>query len=240
MLSGCRLTRSSRNVGSSGRHPEWMTALHGARLAATAEMPTGGQLRGGLFKTLTGADTIRANRMRRDGYSFMPTIKLLMYGNTRPAIQGDDTGLQRRLVVVPCFPASEVDETLPATLRGEAGGILHWMACSAAESCRRHKAGKLWLPKTPRAIRTASAAYFSDYDPLGQALEDTAVLGEPESFTTTSGIRAALQSYYDREGLGAIPSHQKIAQRLRSLDCIAEKQRGERGWWGLRLRESIG
>ena len=53
---------------------------------SVAEMPPGGRLRTGLFKTLTGGDTIRANRMRMDSYSFRPTAKLLMYGNCCPSI----------------------------------------------------------------------------------------------------------------------------------------------------------
>ena len=224
--------------GSSDRHPEWMTALDGTRFAATAEMPTtGARLRAGLFKTLTGGDTIRANRMRRDGYSFRPSAKLLLYGNTRPAIPGEDTGLKRRLVVVRCFPAKEPDEGLADVLKGEAEGVLAWMAKAAAEGWTRHVKGGKWLPVIPEAIRTDSAAYFCDHDPLGRALEDVAEFGAHGLFTSSTRIREALRNYYNREELGTVPTDRKIAESLRSRNCNSTKDRGARGWSGIRIRD---
>lgn len=226
--------------GSSDRHPEWMTALDGARFTATAEMPaTGARLRTGLFKTLTGGDTIRANRMRRDGYSFKPTAKLLMYGNSVPEIPGADSGLRRRLVVLPCLPATECDERLLEVLRSEAGGILAWMARAAAAGCQRHERGDGWLQAFPVAMQSATRELFEDHDPLGQALDDLSVFGQPQWFAPTEQIRVALTEYYRREGLGAVPSHRQIAQRLRGRGCTSEKRRGVRGWKGVALGDSL-
>ena len=223
--------------GTADRHPEWMTGLDGARFASAAEMPTRGRLRAGLFKTLTGGDTIRANRMRMDGYSFRPSAKLIMYGNNRPTIPGWDSGLKRRLAVVLCAKAANPDEALPDQLRAEAPGILHWIVEAAAEGWQRHQSGEGWFPdELPPAIQSETAEWFQENDPLGEAFE--AILeftGQHRNKATAKAIRDAVEGYFRRNGLGNAPSAKALASALKSHGAIKTRTGGARAWQGLRL-----
>ena len=219
--------------GTSDRHPEWMTALDGSRFASAAEIPSSGRLKAGLFKALTGADTIRANRMRADGYSFRPTAKLMLYGNAEPRLPGWDSGLKRRLVVIPCTTARRPDERLPETLWREAPRILARMIGEANAGWRRHQAGRRWIaPTLPQGIEAATADLFDSMDPLGEALDTLFTFGEAYASVPAKKIREMLADYFEENGLGAVPSARAIAAELRRRGCKRSKRGSARTWLG--------
>ncbi len=221
--------------GTSDRHPEWMTALDGSRFASAAEIPSSGRLKAGLFKALTGADTIRANRMRADGYSFRPTAKLMLYGNAEPRLPGWDSGLRRRLVVIPCTTASQPDERLPETLWQEAPRILARMVGEANAGWQRHQAGKPWIaPSLPQGIETATADLFDSMDPLGEALNTLLAFGDAYAAVPAKRIREMLTDYFDNNGLGAVPSVRATAAELRRRGCKRAVSARTRIWRGCR------
>lgn len=221
--------------GTADRHPEWMTALDGSRFASAAEIPSSGRLKAGLFKALTGADTIRANRMRADGYSFRPTAKLMLYGNAEPRLPGWDSGLKRRLVVIPCTAASKPDERLPETLWKEAPRILARMIGEANAGWKRHQAGKPWIaPTLPQGIEAATADLFDSMDPLGEALDTLFTFGEPYASVPAKKIREMLADYFEDNGLGAVPSARAVAADLRRRGCARASSAKARIWRGCR------
>ena len=221
--------------GTSDRHPEWMTALDGSRFASAAEIPSSGRLKAGLFKALTGADTIRANRMRADGYSFRPTAKLLLYGNAEPRLPGWDSGLKRRLVVIPCTTAKRPDERLPETLWHEAPRILARMIREAHIGWQRHQDGKPWVASTlPQGIETATSDLFDSMDPLGEALDTLFTFGDAYASVTAKRIREMLTDYFENNGLGTAPSVRAIAAELRRRGCTRASSAKARIWRGCR------
>jgi putative DNA primase/helicase len=117
-------------VKPSEDHPTAFTDLEGKRFVRTSETEDGKRLAESLVKSLTGGDTIKARKMRRDFYSFSPSFKFFVAANHKPIIRGTDHGIWRRMHLIPFTHnfADDPDKVLDckATLAGERAGILAW------------------------------------------------------------------------------------------------------------------
>ncbi len=110
------------------RHLAWMHRLRGARLAVVEEMKKSA-LDVQKLKTLTGADTIVANKMRKEDETWVPSHTLFMTSNHPPNFGGDTVGMERRYRPIPTAPSLTRDEMsadYEERLRDEAEGILSW------------------------------------------------------------------------------------------------------------------
>lgn len=65
-------------------HPTDLAELLGRRIYVCSEIRSGDKFDEARVKFLTGSDRIKARRMRQDLFSFEPTHKLWLLGNTRP------------------------------------------------------------------------------------------------------------------------------------------------------------
>ena len=224
--------------GSGNRHPEWMTLLDGTRLAVNPEIPQGGRLVENLYKDVTAEDMLSANKMRRNTTTFMPTAKLLLYGNSPPNMPGWDTGLKRRMVVIECHAAPEPDDALRDTLKAEAPGILAWMAEACAASYARFEAGEGWFPpELPESVRQHTDDLFADQDPLGNALK--AVFEFTKDITdtlTAKEIRQEILTYYEDESLDKPPSATAIGLRLPLFKAVKVPKSRPVRWCRIRKR----
>ena len=80
------------------------------------------------IKEMTGGDAISARFLYAEYFEFTPEFKIIIAGNHQPVIRGDDTGIWRRLHLVPftvTIPPEQRDPKLPETLRAELPGILN-------------------------------------------------------------------------------------------------------------------
>lgn len=157
-------------VLDSGRghspHPTDVAGLMGTRLAVIAETEPDRRWNERRVKQLTGGDVITARLMRQDFVDFLPTFKLFVAGNNKPALSMADGAMQRRLHVIPfehTIPQEERDLRLKEKLKAEAGGILQW----AIEGCLAWQRGGL---RPAQAVAHACAEYFWDEDVLGRWL----------------------------------------------------------------------
>src|SRR3954447_14127561 len=82
-------------------HPTERADLFGKRLVVAIETGEGTRINETLIKELTGSDKIRARRMREDPWEFDPTHKVLLGTNHKPAVQGTDHAIWRRLKMLP-------------------------------------------------------------------------------------------------------------------------------------------
>lgn len=142
--------------------------LRGARLVVSAEPEEGMRLNEGLIKQLTGGDRVTARFLYGDDFEFRPEFKLWIAANHKPVIRGTDTGIWRRVHLIPFLiqiPEKQVDKTLPFKLRRELPGILQW----AAEGCLMWQKEGLEMPP---AVVEATAEYRSEMDILGQFLSE--------------------------------------------------------------------
>jgi putative DNA primase/helicase len=118
------------------RHPTELAKLYGKRLVVAHETGKGRAFDEAKIKQLTGGDQISARRMGEDFWEFTPTHKFLLATNYRPEVGGDDTGIWRRLKLIPFtkqFLGEDADPDLGEKLKSEYQGILAWLVRGCLE-----------------------------------------------------------------------------------------------------------
>lgn len=170
-------------------HPTDLAALHGKRMVLASETEQGHYWNASLIKSLTGDERMRARFMRKDSFEFAPFFKLLFLGNYHPSLRSLDSGMQRRLHVVPfnhVVPEEERDLQLGEKLKAEAPGILRWMIQGCLE-------WQLLGLRKPSAVDIATKAYFERQDVLGDWLD-----AETEEPTDPKAAFEELTFLYER------------------------------------------
>lgn len=105
-----------------------LARLQGVRAVLTTEIEDGSQLDESLVKQLTGGEAITARFLYREFTEYDPKFKLLIAGNHKPVIRGDDDGIWRRVHLVPfttTIPEGERDPCLLEKLLTELPGVLN-------------------------------------------------------------------------------------------------------------------
>lgn len=144
-----------------------LARLPGARLVAASEPDAGVRFKEALIKRLTGGEAIAVRRLHQDFFEFAPQFTLIVSGNHKPVIIGNDDGIWRRIHLVPWneqIAKDEVDKDLPKKLLAEASGILKWAVEGALDFLN---SGGL-IP--PREILDATQEYREEEDPIGTFL----------------------------------------------------------------------
>jgi len=160
------------NNRSSGGASSDIARLHRARFVTCAELNEGVRLNEGIIKQITGDDRITARFQFEREFEFKPNFKFWMGTNHKPIIRGTDTGIWRRIHLIPfhvTIPKEEVDKNLPYLLRRELPGILAW----AVQGCLLWR--KEGLEK-PSAVEAATKEYRNEMDVLSAWLDDCCVL----------------------------------------------------------------
>lgn len=146
-----------------------LARLPGARLVAASEPESGVRFKESLIKRLTGGEALAVRRLHKDFFEFFPQFTLIVSGNHKPVIIGNDDGIWRRIHLVPWneqIPKDEVDKELPNKLLAEAAGILKWAVEGAIDFLN---SGGL-LP--PRDILDATQEYREEEDPIGSFIRN--------------------------------------------------------------------
>jgi putative DNA primase/helicase len=170
-------------------HPTERADLFGKRLVTCIETESGRRLAESLVKELTGADKVRARRMREDFWEFTPSHKIVMAVNHRPIVYGTDHGLWRRLREVPfavTIAPEQQDKTLPERLRKELHGVLTW----CVRGCMEWQARGL---AEPASVLTATDAYREGQDILADFFEACCII-EPDAKVSAGPL---YQAYVD-------------------------------------------
>lgn len=134
--------------------------LKGARFVTAVEPNEGMRINEGLLKQLTGDDVVTARKLYGDEFEFKPEFKLWMATNHKPIIRGTDTGIWRRIHIIPftvSIPTEKIDKNLKYKLKSELTSILSWMA----EGFRIWQSEGLNMPK---AMLDAAAEYQHEMD----------------------------------------------------------------------------
>lgn len=154
--------------------------LKGARFVTSVEPNEGMRLNEGLLKQLTGGDKVTARFQYGQEFEFKPEFKLWMGTNYKPIIRGTDTGIWRRIHLIPFqvqIPDDKVDKHLELHLRSELPGILHW----AIEGCRMWQ--KEGLEKPP-VMQDALKEYRGEMDVVLAFLSACCTMGEGREKTS--------------------------------------------------------
>ena len=148
--------------------------LKGARLVTSVEPNEGMRLDEGLLKQLTGDDVVTARKMFSEEFEFKPEFKLWMATNHKPLIRGTDTGIWRRIHLIPFevqIPLEKVDRHLKYKLVKEAEGILNW----AVQGCIRWQNEGLSMPQK---VLDAVREYQHEMDVISSFLDACCTVGE--------------------------------------------------------------
>jgi putative DNA primase/helicase len=151
-----------------GGIPNDVARLRGVRAALMNETSQGARFDEAKLKDLTGGDTLTARFLHQEFFDFRPTHRIVIRGNHKPAINGTDEGIWRRLRLVPftvTIPEDERDHHLLSKLEAELPGILNW----ALQGCKEWQSEGL---KPPPIIADAVRAYREESDTLGRFIAE--------------------------------------------------------------------
>lgn len=121
-----------------GGIPNDVARLVGSRLVICSEIPGNTSLNEALVKELTGGDKLTARFLRCEFFEFLPTHKIVIIGNHRPRVRGQDSGIWRRLLLIPFENTVPEGERRPmpdmlAIFKKEYSGILNWALAGLAD-----------------------------------------------------------------------------------------------------------
>lgn len=218
----------------SGGIPNDLARLPGVRLVTAVESDVDRALAEGLVKSITGSDTITARYLYKEFFDFRPQFTICLATNHLPQISGTDHGIWRRIKVIPfnvTIPDDEQDKDLPMKLRAELPGILAW----AVEGCLKYQAEGLG---EPTAVTDAVTAYRTSQDPVGQWIDDAAVLDEA-GWTPSKDLADSYNGWAAANGYEEMTAV-ALGQRLRERGLVDRRGRQggsrRRGWEGIALR----
>lgn len=151
-----------------GGIPNDVARLRGVRAALMNETSQGSRFDEAKLKDLTGGDTLTARFLHQEFFDFRPSHRILIRGNHKPAIAGNDEGIWRRLRLVPFtvqIPSDEQDRDLLRKLEAELPGILRWAVAGCLEWQREGL-------KPPAIITEAVRRYREESDTLGRFIAE--------------------------------------------------------------------
>lgn len=164
--------------------------LKGARLVTSVEPNEGVRLNEGLLKQLTGDDTVTARKLYSEEFEFKPEFKLWMATNHKPIIRGTDTGIWRRIHMIPFdvqIPEDKVDKNLTHKLKAEMTGIFKW--CIDGSLMWQREGLQM-----PAAVLKSVREYRREMDVISAFIEDKCTL---EGTVQASTLYAAYVSWAD-------------------------------------------
>ena len=144
--------------------------LSSARLVSSIEVEEGKRFAEGLVKNITGGDTIAARFLHKEFFEYIPQFKLWLAVNNRPQINEKDSGMWRRVQVIPfdvVIPEEKRDKNLKIKFRDPdiaGSAILMW----TIEGCLKWRETGL---NPPDKVKDAVKAYQSAMSPLKAFLE---------------------------------------------------------------------
>jgi len=209
------LMLAKRDPGAAA--PDLML-LKGCRLALTAELEEGSRFDESRIKMLTGGDTMTARNPYGLYASWAPTAKLVIVGNHKPIISGNDRGIWSRVRLVPFeekFVGDECDPDLSNKLKLFGSGLLNW----ALEGLADYKAGGL---RPPQEVLSAGVAYQSDMDIIGQWIEDH-VTAAAQGSTRTHDLFNSYRTWARDSGWNRPMTRQAFGRRLSERGILIEK-----------------
>ncbi|SEE60091.1 putative DNA primase/helicase [Rhizobiales bacterium GAS188] len=196
-----------------------LARLPGARFVRASEPEMGVKFSEALVKSLTGGETVTVRHLNQGFFDFDPEYKIVLSGNHKPIIRGQDEGIWRRVRLIPfevSIPKEERDRELAEKLWEERDGVLAWMV----EGLCAYLEGGL---SEPAAILTATAQYREESDAVGQFITQCITVVKGAQPVQSSEIYANYEKYaringtpnYSATGFG-----KAFRERIRAMHGI--------------------
>ena len=151
--------------------------IRGARLVIAMEPESGRRLAEALVKQITGSDQIKARKMYRGYFEYVPQFKIFIISNHKFSVDGGSDAIERRLRMLPFverIPDNEVDKSLLDKLRTELSGILNW----AVAGCLEWQSDGLGMPDE---VKAATREFMIENDEIQEWIDTCCVVGEKVS-----------------------------------------------------------
>ncbi len=213
-----------------------LAKLSGTRLVSVPEVERRDTFDESLVKTLTGDEYITVRPLRENSFDMPITCKLMLTGNDKPRVEGQDSGIWRRILLVPFeneIPIGKRDREFSRRLQAERPGILAWLVRGAQ---RWFEEG---LGSCP-VVEEASKEYKAEQD-LDRNFIDECLLLDSNQVVMGSSLYARYKAWCDGEGMRAKNNNQftrDLLPRLKQHGVEKVKVSGGSLWRGLGLRES--
>jgi putative DNA primase/helicase len=205
-----------------------LAKLQGVRMAFANESREGMRLDEGLLKSMTGGDTITARYLYKNEMDFPPSHKIWLRTNHPPMFDGGDTGMKRRVRLVPFEHVVGVgkDSHLLDKLKAEASGILSW-AIAGLKDYRKNGL------QEPAIIIERTKDYVDNLDNLGLFLEECTVRKINGEIASSDLYRA--YSFWMSERGHKPVSMTRLAQELSARGFRKRISAGRKFWRDLEL-----
>jgi putative DNA primase/helicase len=215
----------------SGGATNDIARLVGKRFVVSNEVREGSHFEENQLKQLVGEDMFTARFLYKENFDFNPKFKLMIAGNYKPVIKGDDDGIWRRVHLIPfiqTIPASERDKKLGEKLTRELPGILNW----ALAGCLAWQ--KVGL-NPPGIVVDATDSYRIEMDLMGvwmnencdvgstHTVESSTLYNNYRSWCLTSGIKAVSAMVFGRKLVdrGIVKAHTRFGNRFQGINIKA-------------------
>jgi len=189
-----------------------LARMKGARLVVTNELPEGRCFNEETIKLLTSQDQIVSRFLYGEYFQFKPTHKLIIIGNHKPKIIGQDYGIWRRVKLVPfntIIPEEERDKDLGKKLAKEKEGIFRWMVEGAIKWFQNKG-----LPD-PEFVKESVLEYKQDMDVIGDFINETCSKYQ-SALCLASDLFIAYKNYCENgmiKPLGKIDFYRKVEEK---------------------------
>ena len=155
-----------------------LAEVKGKRILIAAELEEGTRLSTSIVKQLCSTDQIEGEKKYKDPFKFDPSHLLVLYTNHLPKVGAMDTGIWRRLIVIP-FNAkigggqTDIKNYSKFLLKNAGPAITKWIIEGAQKAI--HDNFNLTLPA---CVQEAIRKYRADNDWLTHFLEECCVVEE--------------------------------------------------------------
>ena len=226
------ISADTLTVGCKRNVKPELAEAKGKRLLIAAEMEEGMRLNTSTVKQLCSTDEIFAEKKYKDPFSFIPSHTLVLYTNHLPRVGAMDSGIWRRLIVIPFnarITGSSDKKNYGEYLLKNAGTyIVSWII----EGARKAIAADFKIP-LPRVVRDAIESYRKDNDWLGHFTEECCEI-DPSYQERSGEIYQAYRAYCSRTG-EYVRSTTDFYNALESIGIERKKRREGIILLGIRL-----
>ncbi|MBB6018644.1 phage/plasmid primase, P4 family [Deinococcus radiopugnans] len=227
------LLSNSHGESGSGPKPE-LLKLRGKRLAVAGEPPKGARFNAGRVKGMTGNDPITARAMRSNILvEFKPVFKLWIHTNYPINTAHDDTGMQRRLRVVPFKAKPERPyAAFKSTLENDAtarAALLNW----AYEGFRLWHASGFELGMSAE-IEAATGSYWKEQNPYEKFAAACLIFSENAEIQS-GRLKTLFEEWAEENGakMGRAVKMADLYTYLQTLGCEPRRTKSGRFWNGV-------
>lgn len=213
-----------------------MAETKGKRLLIAAELEEGTRLNTSIVKQLCSTDAVFAEKKYKDPFSFTPSHTLVLYTNHLPKVGAKDTGIWRRLIVIP-FKAkiegkNDVKNYTEYLCDNAGEAVMKWIIEGAYQAIELG-----FKVPFPKCVSDAIEEYKAENDWLGHFLDECCNIGD--GMTAKSGelyatyrVYCASNGEYTRsttDFYSALEAEGFIRQRTRNGNIIVGLQLNPEG-----------